>query len=45
MRTHRAKVGRGLKGNYFSFTFENVDGADFEIDHVDVLFDVTTRAR
>lgn len=45
MRTHRAKVGRGLKGNYFSFTFENVDGADFEIDHVDVIRDVLTRAR
>lgn len=45
MRTHRAKVGRGLKGNYFSFTFENVAGADFEIDYVDFLYDVTTRAR
>ena len=43
-QTTRAKVGRGIKGTYYSFTIENVNGGAFEMDHADVIIDNTTRA-
>jgi len=40
----RAKCGANVKGSYYSFTFENVEGRNFEIDRVEALVDTTTRA-
>lgn len=39
----RAKLPRGLKGHHFAVAVENVDGADFEIEQVDALVQVTGR--
>lgn len=32
----RVPLGRGIKENYLSFTFQNVSGADFTIDRIEV---------
>ena len=32
----RAKLGRGIKENYVAFTYQNVGGADFSIDRIEV---------
>jgi len=34
---HRVKLGEGAYGEYWEFKFSNVDGADFSIDHVEVV--------
>ncbi|MDN5924248.1 MAG: hypothetical protein L0H70_04535 [Xanthomonadales bacterium] len=34
MRENRIKIGRGLKSVYWGFALTNVDGADFELDHL-----------
>lgn len=39
----RAKLPRGLKGHHFAVAVENVDGADFEIEQVDALVQITGR--
>lgn len=43
-QTTRAVVGRGIKGTYYAFTIENVDGGAFELDHAEVMIDKLTRA-
>ena len=32
----RAKPGRGIRENYLSFGYSNTDGADFELDRIEV---------
>jgi hypothetical protein len=39
----RAKLPRGLKGHHFAVAVENVAGADFEIEQVDALIQITGR--
>lgn len=36
-REGRIKVGKGLKSVYYDFQVENVDGADFELDVIEIL--------
>lgn len=36
-REGRVKVGRGLKSVYMDFVVENIDGANFEIDCIEIL--------
>jgi hypothetical protein len=33
----RAQAGRGIRENYLTFSFKNVDGADFMIDRIEVV--------
>ena len=33
---NRVKIGKGMKGRYWNMTLENVDGADFALDKVDI---------
>jgi len=40
----RAKIAQGIKGNAWSFTFSNVDGADFDIERVEALITTTVKA-
>lgn len=37
MRNSRSKIGKGLKAVYWDFVIENVDGANFELDCVEIL--------
>jgi hypothetical protein len=37
------KLPRGVKGNHLEFEVSNVDGADFEIESVDLLVHLTGR--
>ncbi|MCW5586917.1 MAG: hypothetical protein KIS75_12350 [Chromatiales bacterium] len=39
----RAKMPRGLKGHNLKFNVANVDGSDFEIEHVDALIHLLGR--
>jgi hypothetical protein len=32
----RAPAGKGIKDNYLAFAYQNVDGADFRIDRVEI---------
>lgn len=36
-REGRVKLGKGMKAVYFDFQIENVDGADFELDVIEIL--------
>lgn len=36
LATQRVKVGKGLAGRYWQFTLQNLDGADFAFDTIDV---------
>lgn len=40
----RAKIAQGIKGNAWSMTFSNVDGADFDIERVEALITTTVKA-
>lgn len=40
---NRVTVGKGLKGRYWRHTIENIGGAAFEIDALDVDWEVLTR--
>lgn len=40
----RAKIAQGIKGNAWSFTFSNVDGADFYIERAEILTTTTIKA-
>ena len=40
----RAKIAQGIKGNAWSFTFSNVDGADFDIERAEALITPTSKA-
>jgi hypothetical protein len=33
---NRVKIGKGLKGRYWTMTLENVDGCNFATDKVDI---------
>lgn len=37
MREGRVKIGKGLQSVFWDFAIENVDGADFELDVVEIL--------
>jgi hypothetical protein len=41
---HRVKCGKGLKGAYFAFELVNVDGADFDLDNLQ-LYPLTLSRR
>ncbi len=40
----RAKIAQGLKGNTWSFTISNTDGASFDIERVEALITTTSKA-
>ncbi len=40
----RAKIAQGLKGNAWSFTITNADGASFDIDRMEALVTTTVKA-
>lgn len=40
---NRVKVGKGDKGRYWTGTLENIDGADFAIDKIDMDWQVLSR--
>lgn len=42
--THRARVGRGLKGTRYSFSLTNPEGVRFEVDRMEAIIEVLTRA-
>ena len=42
--THRAKVGGGMRGTRYSISIENPGGSDFELDRVEAVVNVLTRA-
>jgi len=39
----RTKLGRGIKGSNWQFEVGNVDGADFEVDSIDITANPTAR--
>lgn len=39
----RVKVGKGMKGRYWTMTLENVDGADFATDKLDIDWQTLSR--
>lgn len=39
----RATVGKGVRGNFYSFSFSNPGGESFEIDRIETIVEVTTR--
>jgi len=41
--TSRIKVGKGLKARYWGFELSNVDGSDFEVDHLHLYPVILTR--
>ena len=41
----RAKLGRGIRGQYFEFAFANVAGEPFDLERVEAIVDVTKRIR
>lgn len=41
----RAVPGRGIRENYLSFSFKNVDGADFRLDMIEVLTELSNTRR
>lgn len=41
----RAVPGRGIRENYLSFSFKNVDGADFRLDMIEVLTELSKTRR
>ena len=43
--SHRAKVGGGIAGTRYAFTFENMDGDAFDLDRVEAIVDTLTRTR
>lgn len=43
LRPARTKVGRGLKSRYWQIGISNTNGADFEIDTLDLLTQVLSR--
>lgn len=42
-RTNRMKIPRGLRSTYWQFEVANVDGADFEIEDVTIMYEVLSR--
>lgn len=42
-RTHRVKLGRGIKGRYFTVEIQNVNGADFDLDTVELQAEPLSR--
>ena len=42
-RTSRMLIGQGLRSRYWQFELVNIDGADFEIDHIEMHPLVTNR--
>ena len=40
----RAKIAQGIKGNAWSFTVSNVDGANFDIERIEALITPTSKA-
>ena len=41
--TFRIPVGRTLKGRFYSFIIQNINGADFSIDNLEAFIDVLSR--
>lgn len=39
----RCQPGRGLRENYYAFKYQNADGADFQIDVIEVKLGGSTR--
>jgi hypothetical protein len=39
----RVQVGKGLNARYWQFEIQNVDGAEFELNSVDIAFSALTR--
>ena len=39
----QVKIGKGLKGRYWQASFENLGGADFSLDTIDVDWEVQSR--
>ena len=44
IRMHRARPGGKLRGTYYEFTIQNINGSKFHIDRVEAIVDTTTRA-
>ena len=44
IRMHRARPGGKVRGTYYEFTIQNVNGSKFHIDRVEAIVDTTTRA-
>ena len=44
IRMHRARPGGKIRGTYYEFTIQNVNGSKFHIDRVEAIVDTTTRA-
>ena len=42
-RHNRMKIQRGLRSTYWQFEVANVDGADFEVEDVTILYEVLSR--
>lgn len=40
---NRVRIGRGIKGRYWSMTVENIDGADFALDALDADWEILSR--
>ena len=43
IRKQRVKMSRGVKSNYYQVGVSNVNGSDFEIDHMQMVIDVLKR--
>lgn len=43
LRDGRVTIGRGLRAKYWQFEIANVDGADFELDDVQLMYNVLSR--
>jgi hypothetical protein len=41
----RCKPGRGIRENYLAFTYSNTDGADFQLDRIEVPLTQSTSRR
>ena len=43
LRDGRVTVGRGLRAKYWQFEVVNLDGADFELDDIQIMYNVLSR--
>ena len=43
LRDGRVTVGRGLRSKYWQFEVVNLDGADFELDDIQIMYSVLSR--
>lgn len=41
----RSKPGKGIRENYLAFKYSNTDGADFQLDRIEVLLAQSTSRR